>query len=175
MDLFGIWAEEIDVLPQWMKQSVEAVADNPLDLAGSFAARHYAEVLHLRGATPIATYTKEYYAGTPAVTVHKHGKGRAIYIASRNDDAFTDALIASLIQQHAIRPTLSAPLPPGVSATYRTDAQHDYVFVMNLTTDEKSVPLDAHPYQDALTLAPVSGPLNLASYETRVLIRPSRK
>ena len=39
-------------------------------------------------AEPLSLYDEDYFAGHPAVAVHRYGKGRAYYLASRFDEAF---------------------------------------------------------------------------------------
>ncbi len=174
-ELFGIWVEELDALADGMTQRVRAVDGNALGLMGVYEARQLAEVVHLRGATAAATFMDEFYAGTPAVTVQTYGKGRAIYVASRNNAEFMDALGAGLRKSCELRGTFeNVALPAGISATYRSDGVADYVFVMNFSRLDQTVKLDAATYHDALDDKAVAGSVTLKAYETRVLTRAAR-
>ena len=75
--LLGIWAEETDALHEHQHQTVEACAGNQLGLHGSYAARHYCDLVHLDGAQALAHYGAQFYAGQPAVTVKPGGRGAA--------------------------------------------------------------------------------------------------
>lgn len=172
MDLFGIWAEEVDALPDDTAQKISPLAGNALGLSGSFACRHYAEIVHLKGAQALAKYDGCFYADSPSVTVNQYGKGKAYYIASRNDAAFTQSFIDALIQQTGIKPVMKSPLPAGVSATLRTDGKQDILFLMNFTHEEQKATLDSAAYTDALTGAALTGAITLPPLDTAVILRP---
>lgn len=127
--MLGIWNEECDILHAHHVQTVQSVAGNKLGLSGSYAARHYCEVLHLEGAQALANYGADYYAGQPAVTVHEQGAGRAYYIAARTDDRFLQDFHGALLRQLQLPRAWAGELPAGVSAQRRGDR----VFLMNFT------------------------------------------
>lgn len=172
MDVFGVWAEEVDPLSDKTGQHIIIGSGNDMGLSGTYNCRHYAEVVHLKGALPLAKFGSDFYAGSPALTVNQYGKGKAYYIASRNEQAFTQAFIDALIKQHNLRPAIKATLPKGVSAAYRTDGVQDIVFVMNFMPVEQSFSLDSEQYTDALTGKSVAGALTVPSRGTVVLLRP---
>lgn len=172
MDLFGIWAEEVDALVDSTTQQIEFKLGNSLGLTGSFACRHLAEIVHLKGAHALASYTKDFYAGSPAVTVNHYGKGKAYYLASRLDSAFTQSFIDALIHDNNIQPALKSKLPAGVSAMYRTDGTQDVVFIMNFTHDEQTLNLDKTKYIDALKGTPAMESITLQPLGTAVVLRP---
>ncbi|MDR3708646.1 MAG: beta-galactosidase [Capsulimonadaceae bacterium] len=160
-DLFGIWVEETDVPVDSTPQSVAATAGNALGLSNSYKARHYCDILHLEGAESLATFTDDFYAGGPAVTVNKFGKGQAYYIASRNDERFQDDLVGSVIKQLGIAGVLGDALPDGVTATSREKDGRTFVFVMNFNNAPVDVPLprpfnkfDGGRVQKSLALPP---------------------
>ena len=80
------------------------------------------EVAALEESDPaqvLLTYTEDYFAGCPAVAVHRFGQGRAYYLASRFEPEFYDALYASLTREAGLQPASPWPLPKGVLATRR--------------------------------------------------------
>jgi len=134
--LLGIWAEELDALPNHKSQAVIATsAGNELGLNGTYAARHFCELIHAEGAQVLATYGSDFYANRPAVTVNRFGQGRAYYVASRNDERFNDDLIGGICRMLGLRRAIDADLPPGVTATFRTDGIRRWVFLMNFNAD----------------------------------------
>jgi len=148
--LLGIWAEELDPLPESRTQRILASPENPLKLSGEYTARQFCELVHAEGANVLATYGSDFYAGRPAVTVNHAGNGEAYYIASRNDDRFCDDFLGSIVKKLGLRRSIDAPLPLGVTATYRTDGKHDWVFLMNFSNSPAHVagnaPIDLPAY-----------------------------
>jgi len=170
--LLGIWVEETDVLNEQHAQKVIAVPGNSLRLPATSAARHFCDLVHLEGAQALATYGDDFYAGSPAVTCHAFGKGSAYYIASRNDDTFTDTLLGALIDRLKLRRTLETVLPEGVSVQSRTDGDQEFLFIMNFTPSAQNVELGDITYHDMLAAKPVSGCLVLPPYGV-VIVRRS--
>lgn len=161
-ELFGIWVEETDVLLDGQTQTVRTHQDNSLNLAGPYTARHVCEVVHAQGAEVIATYGGDFYAGTPAITCNAVSAGRAIYVASRNNDEMISDLIQSALHLSGIfglHGTVD-PLPTGISISSRTDGTTDFVFIMNFSAKPQDVELP-HLF---------SGTLN--GYDVRVIDRP---
>src|SRR5262245_5846094 len=74
-DVLGIWAEELDAVPNHKTQKIKAIKGNPLGLKGKYNARHFCEMIHLEQAKALAKYSSDFYSGRPAVTVNKFGKG----------------------------------------------------------------------------------------------------
>ena len=141
-DVFGIWNEEIDTL-----YPTESVA---VDMGGTrFAGKTYCELIHARGAEVLATYQSEFYAGMPALTRNRYGKGVAYYQAFRDADtpapacgttyhpapygtgSFKDAVFEEIIAALGMKKALSALPRKGVTAHTRTDGTHTYLFVEN--------------------------------------------
>jgi beta-galactosidase len=144
-DVLGIWAEELDAVPNHKVQKIKAIKGNPLGLKGKYDARQFCEMIHADGAKVLAKYTTDFYAGQPAVTVNKFGRGKAYYIASRNDRRFMDDLSAALVKQLKLKRAVEAKLPTGVTATWRTDGSRDWVFLMNFTGKPVRVKNDKLP------------------------------
>ncbi len=123
--LLGVWSEELDVLR----------GDATVPLSGGKAAREFCELIHLDGAETIETYAGEFYAGRPSFTVNRHGKGKAYYVASRNDDAFLDLWLPLLAKRAGVEPAHAGRLPKGVTAQRRDDR----LFFLNPTDETKTV------------------------------------
>ena len=83
--------EEIDSLYPNPPQRIVPSAGNALGLTGEHPVREYCERVHAEGATVLATYKTDFYAGMPALTVNSYGAGRVYYLAARPAaDAFLD-------------------------------------------------------------------------------------
>jgi beta-galactosidase len=169
----GIWSEEIDSLHDHDSNRVVMKDGNPLGLSGEYTARELCDLIHLEGAEALAVYGDDFYAGRPALTVNRLGKGKAYYIASRNEAAFTNELLSGIVSQAGINRVLESELPQGVTAQLRTDGTQDYIFVSNFSASDVTVPLDKHSYTDLITGAAAGNRLELGAYSCRILKRSS--
>jgi len=149
--LLGIWDEETDALYDHERNHVVPVANNGLGLTEEYEARELCALIHTEGARVLATYKDDFYAGRPALTVNRHGQGRAFYIASRNDDRFLGDLYGALADQLDLFRSLATYLPPGVSAQIRTNGERNFVFLMNFNPEPATVSLGPGTFTDVLT------------------------
>ena len=81
----------------------------------------------------IARYEDDWYAGFPAVTRNRFGKGLAIDQACRDTGSLKDAVADSLLAELELASVVDAEgsLPHGVTAHSRSDGETRYVFVEN--------------------------------------------
>ena len=90
-DLFGLEVLEFD--------PIEAEHENHLAFKGQFHANHphrarlWCDVIAPAGCQVLATYTHDFYASRPAVTINEFGLGKAIYIGTVSDQPFYYDLI----------------------------------------------------------------------------------
>ena len=166
----GIWAEEIDGLYDHETNSISGIDGNGLGLSGPYQVTHLCERIQLEGATALATYGSDFYAGEPAVTVHARGEGQAFYVASRNDLAFQRDFFGRLAADLQLPRALPTELPFGVTATRRTDGDQEFIFVQNYTGQPSGVELP-DGYQEMTTGDVLTGRLELPAYGCRVLCR----
>jgi len=169
-EVFGIWDEELDILLPDERNAMVMTADNNLGLTGRYECRELCSIVHLKGAEAAATYESDFYAGSPAVTVNRFGEGRAIFLAARPDAAFLDAFYGTLVDQLQPSRAVDLALPPGVSASTRTDGRNRYTFLMNFNTEPVAVDLDERTYRDLLNDKSCSRSLELPAYGVSVLV-----
>ena len=86
-------------------------------------------------AEPLSLYDEDYFAGYPAAAVHRYGKGRAYYLASRFDEAFYRAFYHDAAKEIGLSPAWPEALPEGVLAVRRGS----FVFVQNCTEQPATV------------------------------------
>ncbi|MFS9769260.1 beta-galactosidase [Enterobacter chuandaensis] len=168
--LLGIWAEEIDCLGEGERNLVQGLAGNAAGLQGPYQVRHLCELIHTESAQALATYRDDFYAGRPAVTVNRFGKGKAWHVASRNDLPFQRDFFAGIIDELALPRAVEGELPPGVVATARTDGETAWVFVQNYTALQQLITLP-QGYTDCMTDAAAVGDTVLLPWDCRVLKR----
>ena len=133
-ELFGIWSEDIDGLEPQVKQS--------FDYNGiRHEVRDYAEYLHAEGADVLAVYNSEFYAGSPALTSNRFGKGKAVYIGARTGLEFLTGFYGDLLAECGISPVLSG-IPESFAVSRRIGKDEtEYYFLLNLTPEEQRFPL----------------------------------
>jgi beta-galactosidase len=95
-EVFGVWAEEVDPLQDDERNSFWYQGKERL-------SRDFAELVHPRGAEVLATYTKDFYAGYPALLKNQFGKGAAYYLAARPEADFCQVFYKDLAEQLGIK------------------------------------------------------------------------
>jgi beta-galactosidase len=168
----GIWAEEIDALYDDQTNVVFPVAKNGLGLTGRYKARELCDLIHAESAQVLAKYGADFYKGRPALTVNSFGKGKAYYVASRNDERFHDDFYGSLIHQLKLKRALDSKLPKGVTAQVRTDGKDDFVFLLNFQPASRNVNVGRAAFSDVLSGKSIRGAVILPAYGSLVLRRP---
>jgi beta-galactosidase len=168
-EVFGVWEEESQSYYPHESVGIAMSKANPLGLNGSYRAVDTCSVIHAEGAQVLATFTDQYYAGSPALTCNSHGKGKAYYIAARTRDAFLSDFYGKLVAALGIKRVMNCDLPPGVTAQLRTDGKTRYLFLMNFTNKPATIQLD-RGYSDMLSGKRCEGALILERFGVRVLV-----
>ncbi len=161
--VFGIWNEDIDTLYPGETQKV--MADGK-----EYTALDYCEIIHPEGAEVLAEYASDFYSGGAAATVNSYGKGRAYYVAFRDNETYSHDLLAKLTAELGICSDFDGELPLGVTAHSRTDGEKIFIFLQNYTKYDKSTSTK----YNWLTIEDgeqISGDIMLKPYETKILVR----
>ena len=162
----GVWVEEFDPLQPGQSNSLVVPPGAPLP-EGTYACDLWCDLPRLEGATALASYGEDFYAGRPAVTDHRLRAGRALYVATRPEPAFLSALIGALLDQQGIVGPLDAPA--GVEVTRRVGEDgRAYTFALNHGTGAARVALPA-PMRDLLTGATHADALDLPARGVAIL------
>ncbi len=168
-EVFGIWDEETDTLAAGERNQVVVADGSAAGISGTYEARDYFALIHTEGAEVLATYGSDFYAGRPALTLNRYGKGRAYYMASRNEDRFLDDFYGKLAQDMGLLRALDTELPKGVTAQLRTDGENKFIFVMNFNPEPAKVSLNGANFEGIVSGKPVSGTLELPAYGVEIL------
>ena len=148
-EVFGIVAEEIDTLYP---------SDcNHIDIAGGAVVRDYAEILRtdLTDSSRLeilGRYTDDFYAGRPAVTLNKYGRGRACYIGARIDDASFGRIMELLLTEAGISYN---KLPGGIEYHEREYEGTRFAFYLNY--NESAVTVNGVNGHDLISNGEING------------------
>ena len=149
-ELCGVWVEEIDAIA--LDAHID-VAIGGRTVRGSIVA----SIIEPEGAQTIATYGgSDFYAGTPAATVHTVGEGRVVFIGTALDAEGMSAVIDPVIDACGAETVDS---PEGVEVMRRT-ADDGTVFTTVINTVGRPV-----HWRHALG----GESLDLAPFETRIM------
>lgn len=161
-EVFGIWNEEIDSLYPDDEQKVNCGGK-------TYTAKEYCEIIHLRGAKALATYTTDFYKDTPSFTVNNYGKGKAYYQAFRDTGEFKKDSIESILKELDVK-SLIASKHDGVSAQCRTDGKNEYLFIENYSNEKVENIKLIDLYEDLLTGEKVSS-VDIGKFGYKILRR----
>jgi beta-galactosidase len=106
-DLFGLEVQEFDMLPP--------NEENHLTFKGAFPTSHlhparlWCDLIEPKECQVLATYSKDFYAGKPAITMNTFGLGKAIYLGTQSHQHFYEDLIAWLRNMGNLHPILKVP------------------------------------------------------------------
>jgi beta-galactosidase len=171
-EIAGIWSEEIDSLDASPPQRIVAAAGNRLGLEGEHPVREYCERVHPEGASVLATFKSDFYAGMPALTVNRFGAGQVYYLAARPAaDAFHDGLVRGIARELALARSLEVELPEGVTVQRRQGGGRAFLFVHNCSAEAKGLELGAIRLADVASGATLTGRVELAPFASRVVVR----
>jgi beta-galactosidase len=136
-----------------------------------FKADLWADIIHLQGAQVLAEFAGEFYAGYPAITVHRYGSGLAVYVGTRPEDRVIAELLSALTEAAGVKPSLNVPAGVEVTCRRAADGQR-YWFLLNHTEQVQRIALPTPAwgsYRNLLTGQEVEGELALAAHDVAVL------
>ncbi len=138
-ELCGVEVEEYDSLGPGMHNALQFTVPR-LAARSPLPATIWCDVLEPKGAKIVATYCDDYYAGKPAITLNRWGKGQVVYVGVLGDGRVYDELAGWFCDLAAVRPLLDAR--EGIEVTERWQGDRRLLFVLNHTGSEQPVALD---------------------------------
>jgi beta-galactosidase len=136
---------------------------------GPFSAGVWADILTLSGGQALYTYTEDFYAGRPAITLAETGKGKTLYIGTLLEESFYLAFAEQLCRTTGI--SCGPILPEAVDFAARQNAGGLFRFFLNFSTEIKTVPLDGS-YRDLLSGKRFTGTVDVPPLDLRILTEP---
>ena len=160
-ELLGLWVEETDGLYPDMKNDVRFPDGT------AYSCGEVCDILRCEGAQPLAHYGQDFYAGTPAITEHRHGIGHAYYVATQPEEALLERMAAMLCGQAGVEHRTD--LPPGVEHVQREKNGRRYRFFLNHTALSHTLALSAPGY-NLITGEAYRASLSLPPYESLIFV-----
>lgn len=132
-EVFGLYTEEIDTLYPTDSNEISYCEEAEVIKSSqeTFNVRDYCEIIKPLQAKILGTYRKDFYAGTPAVTVNRYGNGTAYYMGARIEESGMEVLYKSIFKLNHIR---SKKIPSGVEYHKRQGKDNKYEFYLNYTS-----------------------------------------
>ena len=123
----------------------------------------------LKGAEALGRYIGAWFARTPAITVRKHGRGMAVYVATFAEERFYGDLIAGLCAEIGVKPILDAPENESLEITERSAPDgRRFIFLLSYSDTEEAVDLPS-PMEDIWNRERVEGRCRVKPHGVRVL------
>ena len=168
--VMGIRVEEIDALPRGKTNTI--ILNKAFMETTTYSCSLLCEIIHSEGAEILATYGKDFYAGSPCLTRFEYGKGIAYYVATAGESRFIQNLLSHLCTEKGVTPVLDAS--DGIEVAVRNRDNRKYIFVINHSAASGTVKLGKQQYTDLLSGKKVSNILDIAAGDVHIL-EPSKK
>ena len=156
-NVLGLFVEETDALL--------AGRENAFELDGrDYACRLICDVIRLEGAKALGGFTREFYAGSPAVTENVYGKGKAVYIGTQPELDAIKHIVDSL--------GLSSVLPYSgeLEITCREDEKRKIYFVLNHGSNDALLDLGNRKHVSLLTGETAKGRVTIKPNDVKVFM-----
>ena len=140
-DILGIWVEETDALPSYMKNSFSWNEK-------SYDCGLICDIMHMENAQALACYDKDFYEGTPVLSKNEFGKGHAYYVATRAGQDFYADFLNKVLEEQGVEPVFKPC--KGVEITLRRKEETNFLFFLNHNPQE-TVLIAEKPGTDLLT------------------------
>jgi beta-galactosidase len=126
-DLFGLEVREFD--PRAAEDTNHLTFKGPFHTSHLHPAKVWCDLIEPKGCISLASYTTDFYAGTPAITMNDYGLGKAIYIGTQSHQPFYYDLVTWLRQLCSIQSLLK--VPDTVEVSLRQGPNSKIYFLLN--------------------------------------------
>ncbi|MBO7451883.1 MAG: beta-galactosidase trimerization domain-containing protein, partial [Clostridiales bacterium] len=160
-ELLGVISEEIDTLYPADKNGIR-ISYKGLDTV--FEVKDYAEILRVKDAQILGTYTEDFYKDSAAITCKNYGNGKAYYQAARCSVDDLSDFIRILLEEAGID---TKDIPAGIEYHKRIGKNATYEFYLNLSSN--SIELSNIEGINLMTGEQIRGSISLELREYLVL------
>lgn len=160
-DLAGVWVEEIDALAP--EQANEVVFTD-----GTMAkCKIVCDLMHLKSAEALASYSTDFYAGMPAAAKNKFENGFTYYIGTDMDENGIAKVLDLAVADAGVAPVINEATELEVTCRHADDC--DYYFVMNFKDQELAVPETFVGKTDVLTDKVIEAGETMAKFDVKII------
>ena len=163
-DVCGVEVEDYDSLNSQMQNRVEFTIPELKDTSASVGV--LCDIVKPTTATVVSRYTRDYYAGKPAITINQFGAGHAIYVGAVGKEHLYNTLAPWLLNLTEIQPIVS--VPDGIEVTERYQDGRRLLFILNHASYEQDIVLDRH-FSSLLDGTLAKGTISIAPHEVLLL------
>ena len=164
-ELCGVEVSEYDSLTEDLHNGLEFTSELG-KVRGAPEVGVWCDVLEPKGAEVVARYTENYYAGAPAITLNRFGKGCVIYVGTMGDEELYKTLVSWLLDLTHVQPLLN--VPDGVEVSERRQGDTRLFFLLNHTDEPQEVALDER-YSNLFDAAVLENSVTVAPKDVLVL------
>ncbi|MDQ8181676.1 beta-galactosidase [Pelagicoccus sp. SDUM812005] len=162
-DLLGLWVEEWHPYSTGQGNRIRSFDGN-----SSYDCELWADIAHLDGAEPLASFEEGFFKGGPAYTKNDYGKGAAYYLGTRLKSEGLDWVLRNICYQSAgIEPALT--LPEGVESAIRTNENGEFLFLLNHTDAAQTIDLSARSGVNLASGEHLSGTIEIPPLDVFVI------
>jgi len=166
-ELLGVEVVEHDILGA---PGLNSMCFRGGDEQATFECNRFCSVLELRGADPVATYEREFYAGSAAATVNSKGDGKAFFMAATCSDGCYEHMLQMTLDAAGVEANSWSSETIETIPLETSDKEGKLVFVLNHAGTPASLPLpQGGSCVDLLTDTQMSGSVELGGYEVALL------
>ena len=161
-DVMGFWIEETDAL-------YDEESNSMLYHDMEYQLKEICEIIHPTTCKVLATYQKDYYQGSPALTLNAYGRGLAYHICASPEENFLDDFFSELVPQLNLERAMETTVPAECSLTWREDSQgRRIIFIQNFSDAPAEIILDKH-YENLVTDELCHGSVTVDGYSFQIL------
>ena len=136
----------------------------------AFPVGPFCSVVELRGARAIASYQRDFYKGSAAVTANAKGDGSAFFLGAAPSRKCYRHLLDMVLQQAGVERMSWSSESVEVVPLEGVPGQPRLTFALNHSADAIELPLpERRPYEDLLTDQTHTGVLRLEGYGVALL------
>lgn len=163
-ELAGVWVEEIDALAPEQTNTI-TFSDGT-----KISCNLLCDLMHLESAEQLAAYDSNFYAGMPAITRNRFGRGCTYYIGTNMCQKGIEKVLDQATKEAGVHSVIDEETE--LEVTCRRTEDTTYYFIFNFTDKDLPVPSCFAGCTDMLTGKSVSLDQSMKPYDT-YLIRKS--
>ena len=128
-EVFGLERTETDGL--YDGEVNRLIPSEDSGLSREYECMNLCDLLKVDTAEPLLYYGREFYRGTPAVTMNKYMDGKAYYVGADAEQQFYDEFYQIITNKIGIKSLVEGEIPEDIEVTSRCTEKFRYYFIQN--------------------------------------------